>query len=141
MSILLWHNEDVGFNRDKYPWVDKHLGMYGWSSLLVDLKGNMSHCDWAFPSLRVAIADPRVAGKNLIWLDPRGDIRLNHFAHPKTDAVYILGSDVHGFGDLNFDEQRGPHVRLPHGHEGEWPAVLLVPILCYDRFLFMGGMG
>jgi len=135
--LLFWH-EESRYERT-YSWIHKHAGMYGFTPLVIDPTGSWPTERPDLPqliyhSLEDVLVDPRFSGYTFVWLDHNGTEILDEFAHPETDVVYCVGSDIAGFCGI---KAPGPRVKLRQ--VGEFFAAIIVPIVCYDRYLYFQG--
>jgi hypothetical protein len=114
--------------------------MYGLVPIVIDPEG-----EWpserpdlpqlVYASLRDVLADKRFRYCVFVWLDHRGTVVLDEFKHPEDHVVYCIGSDLTGFDEM--PEREGPKVRLRN--DSEMFANIVVPIVCYDRYLYLQG--
>jgi hypothetical protein len=66
---------------------------------------------------------------------------LDEFEHPEDNVVYCIGGDIQGFDYKAPEELPGQKLRLrqPDGKEKEWRAAMIVPLVVYDRLLYING--
>lgn len=137
--LLFWNEPSSRFERT-YSWIHKQCGTYGLEPIVIDPTGTWPTDRPDLPqlvyhSLEAVLADKRFAGHTFVWLDPTATQDLETFDHPKENVVYCTGSDLDGFGGI---ESEGPRVRVL-GDSAEYFAAVVVPIVCYDRWLFLQG--
>ena len=137
--LLFWHEPSSRFERT-YSWIHKQCGIYGLEPLVIDPTRTWPIDRPDLPqlvyyALEDVLADDRFAGHTFVWLDPKATQALEDFEHPEDAVVYCVGSDMSGFGGLEWE---GPRVRIL-GEGGEYFAAVCVPILCYDRWLYLQG--
>ena len=136
--LLFWHEPDVRYERS-YSWIHKHCGAYGLVPLVIDPTRTWATARPDLPqliyhSLADVLADPRFVRCEFVWLDA-GGTPLHEFDHPVDNVVYCVGSDADGFGNASF---AGSRVQVLDT-EAELYAAFVIPILCYDRWLYLQG--
>lgn len=121
----------------------KRMAFYhGMETIVIDRKGDMSGSVPRFPTIDDALADPRF--KNLVWVWlslEKSDKYLDEYIHPEDDVIYCIGSDFDGFDGKNVSKLTGPKLKLRQISKktGEWYATTVVPLVAYDRFLYLQG--
>ncbi len=133
--LILFHREVSPFASESMA--DKWATHFGFGTLVVDLRGDMLEKTKEPHRVFVSAGEAYAAhsDKTWVWMDHRGGEVLDEFKHPMAPVVYAVGSDLHGFpfcADLP-----GPRVRLRL--EGEFPALMTLQMLCYDRALYLAG--
>lgn len=141
MTIHLLFYHEVSRYERTFNWVHKHAGMYGFVPLVIDPSGKWPTERPDLPQLVYrSLADvvagvERFAGHTFVWLDNKAVQSIDSFEHPQDDVVYCVGSDVNGFGGFEWE---GPRVRVLDSGD-EMFANIIVPIVCYDRWLYLNG--
>jgi hypothetical protein len=65
-----------------------------------------------------------------VYLDPKGNITLNEFEHPKDNVVYVVGHDHEGFRGA---ELHGTSVRIENAHNDgreSFAIACLIMVIC-----------
>jgi len=140
VHLLFWHEELVSRYPRTYNWIHKLCGTYGVEPLVIDPTGTWPTerpdlPQLVYHSLQDVLADTRFADHTFVWLDNAAEQSLEDFEHPENNVVYCVGSDVDGFGGVVAE---GPRVRVLRSTV-EFFAAIVVPVVCYDRWLYMDG--
>ena len=74
-----------------------------------------------------------------VILDPNAEPKITDLAHPPDKTIYLIGDDKNG---VIWAPENATFVslNLPARSDGEWFASMVVPIICYDRFLYLEGL-
>lgn len=125
-------------NGKRAPLLNKYVALFGMRGITIDPSGQRKR-DTAlrFASVAEAMASPLLEGLTWVWLDPRGEKYLDEYEHPKDDVVYCVGDDVIGFDGMSFEEIPGEKIKVRDW--GETFAACVVPMVAYDRHLFLHG--
>ena len=141
MVKLLYYREQT--RHPNHPsWISKYLNLYGIYPMIIDRLGDWVGANpWIYASLDSALSDPANAGFDWVWMDAKGGVLLDKFEHPEDNVIYCVGSDYIGFDGKDVMTLPGTKVKLHTlpDYDAEWFASLLVPLICYDRFLFLEG--
>jgi hypothetical protein len=139
-KVLFWYDEAT--KGPTYTWLDRYITYFGLEMRPIDLVGQFKQepgrLPIAYQNLISAIEDMR--DHRWVILDASGNTILDEYEHPKTPAVYALGSDTAGFGGPANEVFKGldtDFIRLRK--EGEVYVQHLLPILLYDRELSIMG--
>lgn len=115
---------------------------HGMETIVIDRKGDMPGSVPRFSTIDAALADPRF--KNLVWVWlalEKSDGYLDEYVHPEDDVIYCIGSDFDGFDGKDPSKLPGPKLKVRQIRKeiGEWYATTIIPLVAYDRFLYLHG--
>jgi len=121
----------------------KRMAFYhGMETIVIDRKGDMPGSVPRFPTIDEALADARFKDHTWVWLAlTDGANYLDEYKHPADEVIYCVGSDFDGFDGKDPSKLPGPKLKLRQIHKriGEWYATTVVPLVAYDRFLYLHG--
>jgi hypothetical protein len=121
----------------------KRMAFYhGMETIVIDRKGDMPGSVPRFPTIDEAMKDPRFKDLTWVWLIlENSDEYLDEYEHPQDNVIYCIGSDFDGFDGKPISELPGPKLKLRQipKEEGEWYATTVIPLVAYDRFLYLQG--
>ena len=121
----------------------KRMAFYhGMSTIVIDRKGDMPGSVPRFPTIDDAMEDPRFKDLTWIWLSLEDSAEyLDEHKHPEDNVIYCIGSDFDGFDGKDPATLSGPKLKLRQilKEKGEWYATTVVPLVVYDRFLYLQG--
>jgi hypothetical protein len=121
----------------------KRMAFYhGMKTIVIDRKGDMPGSVPRFPTINEAMADPRFKDLTWVWLSLEdSDGFLDEYKHPEENVIYCIGSDFDGFDGKDPSKLPGEKLRLRQieKEEGEWYATTVIPLVAYDRFLYLQG--
>jgi hypothetical protein len=121
----------------------KRMAFYhGMETIVIDRKGDMPGSVPRFPTIDEAMADPRFKDLTWVWLSLEdSDEYLDEYVHPSDDVIYCIGSDFDGFDGKDVTTLPGPKLRLRQIEKEtcEWYATTVIPLVAYDRFLYLQG--
>lgn len=135
-SYILYFREEGRFE-NQIAWLSKNAWLYNMNQIVIDTIGGMKYSDElpVFSTINEAIE----FYKDYTWvfLDHRADSYIDEFDHPIDNVIYAVGSDYTGL--FNDKKPEGKLIKMRAREEGEHYASLIVPILLYDRFLYLNG--
>ena len=138
-NYLLYYMENTDMTN--YIWLDHWCNKFGLLPIIIDRVSKAPKSLPNFKTVQEAIADDRFSNLEWVWLHPAAKMYLDEYNHPNDGIIYCIGSDFDGFDGMTVDELLGTTLKLrqPVEREGEWYASLVVPIVAYDRFLYLNG--
>lgn len=140
MSVIyMYHSQDPTFasqcSTGSGPMIsllDHFCALYGGEWVCIHPGGYKTHCGTNYPDLSAAYK--AYPNHTWIYLDPKGEIALSEFEHPKDNIVYVVGDDHEGFKGEEF---KGPSVRIENAHNDQtkesFAIACLLMVIC-DRW-------
>lgn len=108
--------------------LDHFCTLYGGKWNCIHPGGYKTHCGVNFPSLSAAYEE--YPDHMWVYLDPKAEVTLNEFEHPKDNVVYVVGDDHAGFKG---EELRGPMIRIECAHKDgreSFAVACLIMVIC-----------
>lgn len=136
MVYMLWYKGKSGF-QSVHSWIDKLCGTYNFYPIVIDQE-NAGKNDFTYASLDDVLKDKKYKDYKWVWLDSKGDQILDEYEHPKENVIYCIGSDFDGFG-RDISKLKGDKVRIRQDKKEDWFAAIIVPLVIYDRYLYLKG--
>lgn len=126
---------------NQHKFITKLCGHYSLHPIVIDKLGDWPEKKNVYHSIAAVLDDVRFKNTQFVWLDASGDQHLDEFEHPEDNVMYCVGADIEGFDGIHIDELPGVKIKLrqPLRQEGEWFASIIVPLVVYDRFLYVSG--
>ncbi len=141
-AYLLFYHE-LSRHENQFAFIDRIASHFHIVPIVIDTLGTWKKSDQKIASLQEALDDPRFIKAEWVWLDASGETYLDEYEHPKDDkdVIYCVGSDKAGFQNNPMIELLGTKVKIRQyeDQEGEWFAAIVVPLVVYDRFLYLQG--
>ncbi len=138
MKIVLFYHEDDTAIENQWSTIDQWLGMFNFSTIVIDRVGDFAHVSNVYGTLDDAWADPQ--WRSYTWVYMRADDTLpllDEYAHPADNVIYCVGSDSVGFDGKTDAELNGDVLTIRSQQIGRsYYAATIVPIICYDAWLF-----
>jgi hypothetical protein len=108
--------------------LDHFCTLYGGEWVCIHPGGYKTYCGITF--LNLAAAYEAYPEHTWVYLDPKGEITLNEFEHPKDNVVYVVGDDHEGFKGEMLDGQK---VRIESKHNDgreSFAIACLIMVIC-----------
>ena len=111
--------------------------MYGIHPVQVDPEENFPvtrRPPYNFRRLEDALEHPDLKDLQKVWLDPEAPVTWDGIEIPKENVLFLVGDDMHGFGDFVKDGLTVKMVPPDPKWEGEWFASMVVPLLLFKVY-------